>query len=317
MGFFSIIETFFFISLGITILLVALLVYHFKQRLSAVEQKYESLFDIVTGIVKQLSNMQSVASAADQRSQFMGQPNYPPWMEPGHLGNMNVPSEYSQQMFHTIVEPDLYNYLPVQSDPTNLYSNEKEDVEEEDDESDESESDEEDDDSDDEASESNDDSDNEASESNDDSDDEADEINTNEFSKVIVSDDEIANASSVNGVKIISLNVVENVYDIEGDITPINLDDNQYIDDGYELPAQDVQIDYSFSVEEETPIVVRKVEDNSEEIVDTILVEKTSSKDLYKKMNLSNLKATVIAKGLSSDPSKLKKNELLKLLEDE
>ena len=54
MGLFSIIETFFFISLGITIILVALLVYHFKQRVSALEQKYESLFDIVTGVVKQL-----------------------------------------------------------------------------------------------------------------------------------------------------------------------------------------------------------------------------------------------------------------------
>jgi hypothetical protein len=308
MGFFSIIETFFFISLGITILLVALLVYHFKQRLSAVEQKYESLFDIVTGVVKQLSNMQSVASAAEQHPQFMGQPGYPPWMEPGHLGNMNVPLEYPEQMFHTMGGPDLYNYLPMQSDPTKLYNNV--DVEEEEDESDESASESEDDDE----SESEDDG-----ESSDDSDDDLDEIADNEFSKVIVSDDEIAHSSSesVNGVKIISLNVGENAYDIEGDITPINLDDNQDIDDVYELPAQDVQIDYSLSAEEENPIVVRKVEDNSEENVDTIVVEKTSSKDLYKKMNLSNLKATVIAKGLSSDPSKLKKNELLKLLEDE
>ena len=40
-------------------------------------------------------------------------------------------------------------------------------------------------------------------------------------------------------------------------------------------------------------------------------------KDLYKKMTLPNLKATVVAKVLCSDPSKMKKNEILKLLEEE
>ena len=34
-------------------------------------------------------------------------------------------------------------------------------------------------------------------------------------------------------------------------------------------------------------------------------------------MTLPNLKATVIAKGLCSDPSKMKKSDLLKLLEEE
>jgi hypothetical protein len=102
----------------------------------------------------------------------------------------------------------------------------------------------------------------------------------------------------------------------ENNITPISLDDP---DDVYELPVQDVQIDYSLSLEqeEEPPIVVKKVEDSLEEQPESTFIEKTSVKDLYKKMTLSNLKATVIAKGLCSDPSKMKKNELLQLLEDE
>ena len=41
MGLFNFIETFFFISLGITFMLILLLVYHFKQRLNAIEQKKE------------------------------------------------------------------------------------------------------------------------------------------------------------------------------------------------------------------------------------------------------------------------------------
>ena len=80
-----------------------------------------------------------------------------------------------------------------------------------------------------------------------------------------------------------------------------------------------MQIDYSVSLEqeEETPIVVRKMEDSLQEQPEsTFVIEKASSGDLYKKMTLSNLKATVISKGLCSDPSKMKKNELLKLLEE-
>jgi predicted protein tyrosine phosphatase len=100
------------------------------------------------------------------------------------------------------------------------------------------------------------------------------------------------------------------------DIAPIPLDET---DELYELPVQDVQMDYSGSLEqEETPIVVKKVEDSlPEQSETTFVIEKSSSSDLYKKMTLSNLKATVISKGLCSDPSKMKKNELLKLLEDE
>jgi hypothetical protein len=286
MGFFSIIETFFFISLGITILLVALLVYHFKQRLSAVEQKYESLFDIVTGVVKQLSNIQSMSNASMQQTQFMGQPGgiYQPWMEPGHLGNMNISTEYPHQMFSG--EHVQYN---MSEEPQINYSVEESEEEDEEDSED---------------------SDDEESEDSDDEESDGEE----EDAKVIVSDDEDA---SQMGVKIINLHMDESSIHIEDfNINPIALDET---DDVYELPAQDVQIDYSVSLEqeEETPIVVRKMEDSLQEQPEsTFVIEKASSGDLYKKMTLSNLKATVISKGLCSDPSKMKKNELLKLLEE-
>jgi hypothetical protein len=121
-------------------------------------------------------------------------------------------------------------------------------------------------------------------------------------------------------VKIISLPVGETQHNIEElDITSINLDDSQDIDDTYESPVQDVQIDYSLTTDqEETSVVVRKIDDiQNEQTETTFVIERSSAKDLYKKMSLSNLKATVISKGLCSDPSKMKKNDLLKLLEDE
>ena len=48
----------------------------------------------------------------------------------------------------------------------------------------------------------------------------------------------------------------------------------------------------------------------------TEINKKESEKEVYKKMSLSALKTLVISKGLCSDASKLKKHELLKLLEN-
>lgn len=57
MGFFDFMGTFFFISLGITFVLILLLAYHFKQRLSESEQKSDKMFEIINTIVKEMGNM--------------------------------------------------------------------------------------------------------------------------------------------------------------------------------------------------------------------------------------------------------------------
>ena len=57
MAFFNFIETFFFISLGITFVLVLSLVYHFKQRITGLEQKCDTMFEIINDIVKQLNTI--------------------------------------------------------------------------------------------------------------------------------------------------------------------------------------------------------------------------------------------------------------------
>ena len=54
MGAFNFIESFFLLSLGITFVLIVLLVYHFKQRLGSMEQKCDTMFDIVQNLVKEL-----------------------------------------------------------------------------------------------------------------------------------------------------------------------------------------------------------------------------------------------------------------------
>ena len=52
---YSFIETFFFISLGITFVLISLLVYYFKQRLNSMEQKSDTMFEIMNNMVKELA----------------------------------------------------------------------------------------------------------------------------------------------------------------------------------------------------------------------------------------------------------------------
>jgi len=55
MGFFNFIETFFFISLAITFVLIMMLVYHFKERLTTLEKKTETIMDIMNGFFKEMS----------------------------------------------------------------------------------------------------------------------------------------------------------------------------------------------------------------------------------------------------------------------
>ena len=62
MGIFSFVENFFFISLGITFVLILLLVYHFKQRMSSVERKGETMFELMSSVVKEINVLKNVNS---------------------------------------------------------------------------------------------------------------------------------------------------------------------------------------------------------------------------------------------------------------
>jgi hypothetical protein len=59
MGIFNYIDTFFFISLGITFILILLLVFHFKQRIATLENKNDTMFEIINNIVQELSSIKN------------------------------------------------------------------------------------------------------------------------------------------------------------------------------------------------------------------------------------------------------------------
>ena len=57
MGIFSFIETFFFLSLAVSFVLILLLVYHFKQRISLLERKYDTVGCIISDVAKEMTMM--------------------------------------------------------------------------------------------------------------------------------------------------------------------------------------------------------------------------------------------------------------------
>lgn len=221
MGIFNYIDTFFFISLGITFILILLLVFHFKQRISDVEDKNETMFLIINDIVKELSSVKQNCFACAPSLPFANN------------------------------KPINFCCIP----PTNIIRQEKIIVSDEED----------------------DDDDEDDDEDEDDEEDDEDE------------DDD-------NDEPVVPLSIID-----DSNLRIISVD----IDETIQLVENDSQEDVNLHVE--------KIEGE----IEPFYVEPSidTSKEIYRKMTLQALKAHVITKGLSTDPSKMKKNELLKLLE--
>lgn len=274
---FNLMETFFFISLGITFVLILLLVYHFKQRLTAVEQKSDTMFDIINNIVKEMAVIKTMAIEQNmvqqniiQHFQQVQQFQYQHFQDPsvGHPYMQELPVQQSQENVEGSTNYDI---------PMNMYVSDLQDhnqnpqyVEKnnEDDDDDDEDDDNEDDDDDDE-------------EYEDDDEDEDDDENE----KVIVSDNE----------------------------DEIELDDVQ----------QEIELDVQVQVENSDADIVEVVDiDTHEKYIEVpepvknieVLTPELVSNDDYNKYSISELKALVMKKGLSSDASKMKKPKLLSLL---
>lgn len=80
---FSFMETSFVISLGITFVLLLLLIYHFKQRLTIAEGKQDTMFEIINNLAQELSNVKMNLSLM----------NRPPTPYPHNVSNEPISSE--------------------------------------------------------------------------------------------------------------------------------------------------------------------------------------------------------------------------------
>lgn len=291
MSIFNFIETFFFISLGITFVLISLLVYHFRQRIIVLESKNDTMFEIINNIVKELTNVRnSILYMNPDSTKLMETSN----LMKKHFEYMDTQfdDEYviPPQIHHTMVE----DYEIVKEDgDTSEEDSDEEDTSEEDSE-----------DTNEEDSEDTSEDDNE--DTSDESEEEEDDSEAEDDTQKIVVSLEAEEIQLEQPVKVINVNIESTDLEIE-EINDLGTDDNHSLEE-----EQLIDID----VNAET-VIVHKILDELDKNADKeITVEESKPKDVYKNMTTNQLKQLVITKGLSTNPSKLKKNELLQLLEN-
>ena len=254
------IESVFFISLGITFILILLLVYHFKQRVSSIEQKCDTMFELINNVVSEMNVQRSM----------MNQLNAPQTHQP--FPDMNM---------HQLMGVNPPGNINVSLDNA---TDDEESSEEEDDEDNNQESGEE--------------------EDNEESGEEED----NEESGEEEDDEESVSSESI---KLVNLTP-----DVHVDSVPIDDCDEVHVDDEVEtidnidiegIPTSDLRVE--------------KLETTEENHLDNPQAEPAhntqNQTEVYKRMNLPSLKALAIERGLVSDPSKMKKADLVSLFESQ
>ena len=276
MGFFNFIETFFFISLGITFVLILLLVYHFKQRICTLEQKGTTMFEIVNGVVKELTNIKRMVIQNSMGGISMVESN-----------------PYSKTNPAILLKPeDLY----TNTEPTYTEN----DMSEYDESSDEDEY------------------------------IDSDEEDTYVEEEWIEDKREPTNVDTTENIKIINYNAdtLESVETMDAPESDVSSEDD--IPNEPELiVSEDVEIPIVIKLDEEEEEEEKEEEEEEEEKeeepieeVVTDEIEQTpvpsikEKEESYKRLNVNQLKAIVVSKGITTDTSKLKKNDLIKLLEN-
>jgi len=260
MSFFNFIETVFFLSLGITFVLILLLVYHFKQRLSALENKCDTVFEIITNVVDELSGL--------KQNQIQI-----------HANLMNMRQQ------HIPIIPELNTTIrPFTAGNTNdKIKVVDEDLDEDDEDDDEDE------------------------EDDDEEDDDEDEDDDEEYPSLINGTFEVDDST----IRIINVEMNEPIESETIGMTEVE-QDNGESEENDKIENIELQEDKYEEIHVEKLEESNALENSNINSSDDL---NKDSKEVYSKMPVNTLKTLVISKGLSSDPSKLKKNELLKLLE--
>jgi hypothetical protein len=128
---FSFMETFFFLSLGITFVLILLLIYHFKQRITKTEEKVDMLFDIVQNLVKEVTEHRSEITNIMNRPSIISS-NYP-FMTSSQTMNMVHDNTENDIIIHDLGENDIIQNF---DDVINITCDDDEDDEDDDDDGD-------------------------------------------------------------------------------------------------------------------------------------------------------------------------------------
>jgi hypothetical protein len=281
MAFLNFIESFFFISLAITFVLIILIVYHFKQRIVTLEQKYDTIFEIINNLVKEINVMRGLlfqrisphfyqggagGGGGEEKTVLVSIPE-----EPEEVAIEDSEEEYGEDYDDDETDGDEDEDYDV-DDKDNVVKNES-DVEFYDD-----------------------------GDEYDDVDDTARQFHIHEtpIEENLVLDNDAE--------------IIHQFYDDE-EIKHVSVSD-QFLP----YKESDLEFESDTNIHETEQFHVHKIDEATADSVDTqnnVLPDISDTLSVYRKMNISTLKATVITKGLCSDPSKMKKHELLKLLDSE
>jgi len=294
MALFNFIENLHHLSLGITFIFIAttlvfiiLSFLNLKKYVASLEQKCDTMFDIVQNISKEVV----VNKANNNYILSIMNSNINPNNQGSLSNNKNVELVFDKQ--NTDYENDDEEEEEDEEDDVDEHDDDEDEEKDEDDidEHDDNEDDEEDDDEDDD----------EDDEDDDEDDDEQLIIGGIEritFEKITIPEED--------DIKIIK---VENSFDLDLDNTKDTI-----------IIESDIQIEKIEEIQNtNNESKIEKVSENNiqEEVQDiSSSTNHENNIEAYKKMSITALRTLVISKGLSTDPSKMKKPELLKLLSE-
>jgi len=241
MRFFNILESAFFVSLAITFVLVIMLVYHFKERLVSLEKKYDTMFQILSRVVKELKAMQDTESQID----------------------IDMSRVFSSHPSSCPV--NMFSMFTVDSCPPKCNIEEVDDSE---------------------------------SEDSDSCDEVEDEVKAEVIPEELTVREEDIKVINIGSASVKSLNDIDENSDNE------STDDDEE-DEKSIVEPEEVHIEVSLTEPEIVEEGLDTLDDDLDKPVD------------YKRMEVSYLRELAVSRGLVTDPKRLKKGELIKLLTDE
>lgn len=238
-GLIPLIESFFFLSLGITFILIFLMVFHFKQRIEKLERNNNDLSDLCNKIVKEVTNLHTVYLHSQNQNQNSTKNYYPKENIVISTSNYSQDNVVTDENFKKIIVMDNIGELDFSDD-----LDETDDLEETDD------------------------------------------------------LDELEETDDLDGDN--QTDISEDGEDVE-DIDLDHIEEKDIREEEKDIGEENIQ-------------VLKKSEELYE---DDILPKKTNEKSNFQKMNVQDLKILAISRGVCSDTTKMKKADIIKLLEEE
>jgi hypothetical protein len=308
MSFFSLLESFFFLSLGITFVLIFLIVFHFKQRILTLEKKGESLTDLCNLIIEELTKLRIQQNLYLNRNPVHSfvPPSIPFSINTTIPIPLNKIEENTSIYKKIVVKDDILKETNVLNpwEQLHVIPSDEEEEEEED--------------------EKEDDNDDEEEYDYEEEDDNEQEDNNNEEEEEKEEEDNQKNKTEEEKNINFDIHTLKFVDLSEKTDSEINIQPEQT--KTIFMESVELEIDNS---SENTSVQTIKINKMNMELENNIESDHESSiehqesvsnniadKNNYNKMNVPTLRSVVISKGLHSDTSKLKRADLIRILNE-